>query len=141
MFCNACAIIQLRLISSHKTGGATRSRTEIRGFAIRCIAILPSRQYLLGKSILPRFPWLKTKKPRLVFPRFLELYSWSGKRDSNSRPQPWQGCALPLSYSRIYYDSILTQALIDLYLNTLVLNSAIVSQIFGLESNSSGKLR
>ena len=21
--------------------------------------------------------------------------SWSGKRDSNSRPQPWQGCALP----------------------------------------------
>ena len=19
---------------------------------------------------------------------------WSGKRDSNSRPQPWQGCAL-----------------------------------------------
>ena len=27
---------------------------------------------------------------------------WSGKRDSNSRPQPWQGCALPLSYSRKY---------------------------------------
>ncbi len=26
---------------------------------------------------------------------------WSGKRGSNSRPQPWQGCALPLSYSRI----------------------------------------
>src|SRR6185295_15495605 len=25
---------------------------------------------------------------------------WSGKRGSNSRPQPWQGCALPLSYSR-----------------------------------------
>ena len=25
---------------------------------------------------------------------------WSGKGDSNSRPQPWQGCALPLSYSR-----------------------------------------
>jgi hypothetical protein len=26
--------------------------------------------------------------------------NWSGKRGSNSRPQPWQGCALPLSYSR-----------------------------------------
>jgi hypothetical protein len=25
----------------------------------------------------------------------------SGKRDLNSRPQPWQGCALPLSYSRL----------------------------------------
>ena len=27
-------------------------------------------------------------------------FKWSGKRGSNSRPQPWQGCALPLSYSR-----------------------------------------
>ncbi len=27
---------------------------------------------------------------------------WSGKRGSNSRPRPWQGRALPLSYSRIY---------------------------------------
>ena len=27
-----------------KYGGGTRSRTEIHGFAIRCIAILPSRQ-------------------------------------------------------------------------------------------------
>jgi hypothetical protein len=26
---------------------------------------------------------------------------WSGRRDSNPRPQPWQGCALPLSYTRI----------------------------------------
>src|SRR5690606_19767560 len=23
------------------------------------------------------------------------ILDWSGKRDSNSRPQPWQGCALP----------------------------------------------
>src|SRR5690606_28557214 len=28
------------------------------------------------------------------------LRNWSGRRDSNSRPQPWQGCALPLSYAR-----------------------------------------
>ena len=27
---------------------------------------------------------------------------WSGRRDSNPRPQPWQGCALPLSYTRIH---------------------------------------
>ena len=25
---------------------------------------------------------------------------WSGRRDSNPRHQPWQGCTLPLSYSR-----------------------------------------
>ena len=30
----------------------------------------------------------------------LYLY-WSGRRDSNPRHQPWQGCALPLSYARI----------------------------------------
>lgn len=28
-------------------------------------------------------------------------YAWSGRRDSNSRHQPWQGCTLPLSYARI----------------------------------------
>ncbi len=26
---------------------------------------------------------------------------WSGRWDSNPRPQPWQGCALPLSYARM----------------------------------------
>src|SRR6266700_6828706 len=27
---------------------------------------------------------------------------WSGRRDLNSRPSPWQGDALPLSYSRLF---------------------------------------
>ena len=27
---------------------------------------------------------------------------WSGRRESNPLPQPWQGYALPLSYSRIF---------------------------------------
>ena len=27
--------------------------------------------------------------------------NWSGQRDLNPRHQPWQGCALPLSYTRI----------------------------------------
>ena len=31
----------------------------------------------------------KKRKPKLP------LHIWSGKRVSNSRPQPWQGCALP----------------------------------------------
>ncbi len=34
---------------------------------------------------------------------------WSGRRDSNSRLQPWQGCALPLSYARIRCDVGYTQ--------------------------------
>jgi hypothetical protein len=29
-----------------------------------------------------------------------EWKNWSGKRDLNPRLQPWQGCTLPLSYSR-----------------------------------------
>src|SRR6266446_9485327 len=36
--------------------------------------------------------------PRLSFRPGREV--WSGRRDLNSRPSPWQGDALPLSYSR-----------------------------------------
>ena len=52
-------------------GGAKRSRTALNGFAIRCITALLSRHL------------------------FHKERQWSGKRVSNSRPQPWQGCALP----------------------------------------------
>ena len=34
------------------------------------------------------------------------LNTWSGRRDSNPRPQPWQGCALPLSYARIFTEHV-----------------------------------
>ena len=40
----------------------------------------------------------RRKKPR-GFDRRASR-KWSGRRDSNPRPQPWQGCALPLSYAR-----------------------------------------
>jgi|SaaInl0LU_22_DNA_1037365.scaffolds.fasta_scaffold05382_5 hypothetical protein len=33
------------------SGGGTRSRTEIHGFAIRCIAILPFRQNVHSQSL------------------------------------------------------------------------------------------
>ena len=36
-------------------------------------------------------PGAPRKKGSLSFP----FQNWSGKRVSNSRPQPWQGCALP----------------------------------------------
>ena len=41
-----------------------------------------------------------TVRPAGLYPRLSEDRHWSGRRDSNSRPQPWQGCALPLSYAR-----------------------------------------
>ena len=42
-------------------------------------------------------------KVRLHYPpgNLASVKFWSGRRDSNPRPQPWQGCALPLSYTRI----------------------------------------
>ena len=40
----------------------------------------------------PKNHFPPTKKGSLRFPFF---GNWSGKRVSNSRPQPWQGCALP----------------------------------------------
>ncbi len=40
---------------------------------------------------------------------FLKLIFWSGKRDSNSRPQPWQGCiSAPWAY---YYRLKLNRAI------------------------------
>src|ERR1700733_8490546 len=32
--------------------------------------------------------------------------TWSGRRDLNPRPSPWQGDALPLSYSRIRPEAV-----------------------------------
>ena len=46
----------------------------------------------------------KTKSPpkRRAFVRLQnEKKIWSGRRGSNPRPRPWQGRALPLSYTRI----------------------------------------
>jgi hypothetical protein len=39
----------------------------------------------------------KLKKPQ----KTAAFFKMSGKRESNPRRQPWQGCTLPLSYSRV----------------------------------------
>ena len=47
-------------------------------------------------TTLPPRQSLKRKgKARVQLPRAFPSVIWSGKRVSNSRPQPWQGCALP----------------------------------------------
>ena len=109
-----------------KNGGASRSRTGLRGFAIQCITALLSRHNLFGSECInPDSGERDCSNPvhSLPFCRAIALgallsrlhsqyralgvpltknlgctevfYNWSGKRDSNSRPQPWQGCALP----------------------------------------------
>ncbi len=68
---------ELRIIRQKAVGGAKRNRTAVNGFAIRCITTLLSR-------------------PRAQLFLLIENeFRWSGRRVSNSRPQPWQGCALP----------------------------------------------
>ena len=55
---------------------------------------------LFGKGI-------KLKTPSEVFLKafFIFYLVLSGKRDSNSRPQPWQGCALPTElFPQKYYE-------------------------------------
>src|SRR4029079_18665853 len=42
----------------------------------------------------------KTAPKGRFYPLEISKRFWSGRRDSNPRPQPWQGCALPLSYAR-----------------------------------------
>ena len=64
------------------TGGGGRNRTGVHGFAGRCMTTLP-----------PRRKKQKGKTAGLTGGRFPRI--WSGKGVSNSRPQPWQGCALP----------------------------------------------
>src|SRR6218665_2972893 len=69
--CNAGVRVNLK--------GAVRSRTGLTGFAIRGItALLPRRN---------QAPLTKKEGKRLL----PLLGNWSGKRVSNSRPQPWQG--------------------------------------------------
>ena len=47
----------------------------------------------------------------------IKIKEWSKKRDLNSQPSPWQGDALPLSYSRI---SVLKRSFASV--NTIITN-------------------
>ena len=69
-------------------GGGTRIRTEDEGFAVLC---------------------LPTWRCRHIF-----FKRWSGKRDLNPRPSPWQGDALPLSYFRKNKQSMVPRPRIEL---------------------------
>src|SRR6266850_5156188 len=74
----------LRDLCGSSFGGGSRNRTGVHGFAGRCMTTLPSRLAYLDEEGKAR-----------ITPVEPSLASWSGKRVSNSRPQPWQGCALP----------------------------------------------
>ena len=67
----------------------------------RGIKVLQTLALPLGYSATP---CLRSGKEKIKTVRIC----WSGKRDSNPRHSPWQGDALPLSYSRICSESLIT---------------------------------
>jgi hypothetical protein len=59
----------------------------------------PGQEILLQRAVMkPVCVWFFEGTPTAA--------DWSGRRDLNPRPSPWQGDALPLSYSRNYLFSI-----------------------------------
>ena len=77
-----------------------------RGFADRCLTTWLCRHEIDGfvKSPPPlRGPGLRGRAFYFTVwcdNLLRDHQNWSGKRDLNPRLQPWQGCTLPLSYSR-----------------------------------------
>src|SRR5271170_4642402 len=53
----------------------------------------------LGQEILLHAAWMKPVGDAHLSEDQIRA-DWSGRRDLNPRPSPWQGDALPLSYSR-----------------------------------------
>ena len=58
-------------------------------------------------SIVTYFSW-QTKEKAPMSVTTLRLF-WSGRRDSNSRPSPWQGDALPLSHFRTLFIKLMVE--------------------------------
>ena len=79
--------------SAEVFGGGGRNRTGVDGFAGRCMTTLPPRPGC--RPTQPSRSRSSEKGEPHAIVTGSPSRSWSGKRVSNSRPQPWQGCALP----------------------------------------------
>ena len=77
-------------------------RAILEGFSKRCgERRLAARIQRLAWRKPRALPQLYFQASRMVQNQAKCLINWSGRRDSNPRPRPWQGRALPLSYTRI----------------------------------------
>src|SRR5258708_34832283 len=91
-----------------QTSGA-EARSRVWPTQIYCElprAIEPANLKYSLSSDRPNWLFALTLLPQMLplghFPTVVKsAKSWSGRRDSNPRPRPWQGRALPLSYTRI----------------------------------------
>ena len=78
--------------------GGTRTHTPLRetDFKSAASTIPPPRQSKKGGERIRTAVWGFCRP----LPYLLATPPWSGRRDSNSRPLPWQGSILPLNYFR-----------------------------------------
>src|ERR1700737_1969920 len=96
-----------------KLPGAIFRRRAHPGFEIRDRAALGHRAGLspgsraesgsIDGAVDPIAPATLQQEDELARSGWEGKSSWSGRRDSNPRPRPWQGRALPLSYTRILW--------------------------------------
>jgi hypothetical protein len=75
--------VPILALTEGKKEGTGRTRTADRDFADLCLTT-----------------WRRCPA------NFRKQKKWSGRRGSNPRLQPWQGCTLPLSYSRASFHLI-----------------------------------
>ena len=106
-----------------------------------------TRDLNLGKVALYQLSYSRMERDSTLFSETV----WSGRRVSNSRPQPWQGCALPtelLPRQKLHYTEAFWTCQTSwgnyferemfIFVNT-VLESQISPRICLLTSNSSVK--
>ena len=65
-----------------------------------CLTDLANPQQKIGVPEGSRTPDTRLRRA-VLYPAELQAHNWSGRRDSNPRPSPWQGDALPLSHFRV----------------------------------------
>ncbi len=95
-------LVLFRVATARPTDGIRRRAVEPMAGAFDRRTSAPRNPFSAGATRA----LLENRRSRTVLPaalQFIDLFEsfWSGRRDSNPRPQPWQGCALPLSYTRI----------------------------------------
>ena len=82
---------------------APRFELGDKGFADLCLTTWLCRHFC-KHLCTDQYVWVNFNPPSrdIYIHKIMNYKFWSGKRDSNSRPSPWQGDALPLSYFRIF---------------------------------------
>jgi hypothetical protein len=93
-----------RAISHNCTAGPDRTRSgNCDSQVIRLVSRSKTEIFWMTHTPQPPCTQILWGNPAMLAPKVAD---WSGRRDLNPRPSPWQGDALPLSYSRIRPEAV-----------------------------------